>query len=84
MSTGICDSKYSLIYDTNAINVKKESFTSFADDVMVFHFDNDWSGFTTIAKFVPYLQSTVKVEGDTLVIRGKCPYELIFLPLFLQ
>lgn len=76
MSDGICRTEYSFVYDTNAINIKKEYFTSFADDVMVFRFSSDWQGFSVFSKFTPYIKSTVTVEGDTLVVRGKCPYEV--------
>ncbi len=74
LNTGIFTASYQYP-DYMLVDYKTECFTSFADDVFVYHYNSgefDWN--TMSVSIQPYLKSNVKTENDTITVRGKCPY----------
>ncbi len=77
LDTGIFTANYQYP-DYILVDYKTECFTSYADDVLVYHYNSgefDWNAMSVFIQ--PYLKSTMAIEsGDTIVIRGKCPYSV--------
>lgn len=76
MENAVYKDKFSVM-QWSPFNYERECFTSFADDVMVYRFHCNWEWNNIYIRFSPLIKSEMTVEnGNTLVIRGKCPVNI--------
>ncbi len=72
LGTGIYTNTYTVNH-WEPFYIKKEAFTSFADDVLVYHFSCNWDWNSVDIHFHQMLKGEKTVEGDTVTVKGRCP-----------